>query len=92
MNTPLMDPAMILREIGGGLAGVVMVVQFLVIARLNKRNDALVDKLLDREAQGTIRALESQTRTLDAVHALTAAQDKANATLAATLAALEKRP
>lgn len=86
-----MDPSIVLQEIGGGLAGVVMVVEFLIIIRLQKRIDVLTDKLIEREATGAQRAIDMHGRTLDGMAAHTAAIQATNVTQQATLAALEKR-
>lgn len=87
-----MDPASILREIGGGLAGVVMVVQFLVIARLNRRNETLSDKLVDMAGQGAAEARAMHAKTLEGMAALTTATQASTTTAQAAIAALERRP
>lgn len=87
-----MDPAAILREIGGGLAGVVMVVQFLVIARQNKRIEALTDKLVETAALSGREAREMHTKTIEGMAALTSATQAATATTQASIRALEMRP
>lgn len=86
-----MDPTAVLREIGGGLAGVVMVVQFLVIVRLNKRNETMADKLVEMAGQGSREAREMHGKTLEGMAALTAATQAMNTTAQASIAALEKR-
>lgn len=87
-----MDPTVILREIGGGLAGVVMVVQFLVIIRQNKRIEVLTDKLVEVTGNGGRRAEEMHGKTLEGMSALTQATQASTATTSAALAALERRP
>lgn len=62
-----MEPAQIIREIGGGLAAVVIVAEAIAIVILYKRNVALVNKLLDLTIKmgGEIRELADQsTRAL----------------------------
>ena len=86
-----MDPAAILREIGGGLAGVVMVVQFLVIARQNKRIEALTDKLVETAGQSGREAREMHGKTIEGMAALTSATQAATTATQASLRALEMR-
>lgn len=86
-----MDPSAILREIGGGLSGAVMVVQFLVIARLHRRNEELNDKLVGMAVQNGASSREMHSKTLEGMAALTTATQAANTTAQASLAALERQ-
>lgn len=87
-----MDTASFIKEIGGGLSAVVIVVQFLALVRLYNQKEALHDKLLGVVTQNGVEAREMHSKTLDALAALTAATQAANTTAQASLAALERRP
>lgn len=86
-----MDTASFIKEIGGGLSAVVIVVQFLMLLRLYNQKEALHDKLLSVVTQHGVEAREMHTKTLDALTALTTATQAANTTAQASLAALERR-
>ena len=68
-----MDTASFIKEIGGGLSAVVIVVQFLALLRLYNRKEALHDKLLSVVTQNGAEAREMHSKTLDAMAALTTA-------------------
>ena len=86
-----MDAASFIKEIGGGLSAVVIVVQFLALMRLYSQKEALHDKLLSVVTQHGVEAREMHAKTLDALAALTTATQAANTTAQASLAALERR-
>ena len=86
-----MDPATLLREIGGGLAGVVMVIEFLVIVRLNLRNEKLTDKLVELANLNASETRQMHSKTLEGMASLTTATQGATTVSQASLAALERR-
>lgn len=86
-----MDTASFIKEIGGGLSAVVIVVQFLALMRLYNQKETLHDKLLGVVTQNGVEAREMHSKTLDALAALTTATQAANTTAQASLAALERR-
>lgn len=86
-----MDATSFIKEIGGGLSAVVIVVQFLALMRLYSRKEALHDKLLSVVTQHGAEAREMHAKTLEAMAALTTATQAANTTAQASLTALEKR-
>ena len=86
-----MDTASFIKEIGGGLSAVVIVVQFLALMRLYNQKETLHDKLLSVVTQHGVEAREMHAKTLEAMAALTTATQAANTTAQASLAALERR-
>lgn len=86
-----MDTASFIKEIGGGLSAVVIVVQFLALMRLYSQKEALHDKLLSVVMHHGVEAREMHAKTLEAMAALTTATQAANTTAQASLAALERR-
>lgn len=86
-----MDLTSFIKEIGGGLSAVVIVMQFFVILRLHTRNEALNDKIVTLATQNGSDAREMHAKTLEGMAALTTATQAANTTAQASLAALERR-
>lgn len=86
-----MDPASFIKEIGGGLSAVVIVVQFWINKRLYTRNEQLNDKLVVLASQNGADAREMHAKMLEGMAALTTATQAANTTAQASLAALERR-
>ena len=86
-----MDATSFIKEIGGGLSAVVIVVQFLALMRLYSQKEALHDKPLSVVTQHGVEAREMHAKTLEAMAALTTATQAANTTAQASLAALERR-
>lgn len=86
-----MDTASFIKEIGGGLSAVVIVVQFLALMRLYTQKETLHEKRLEDATRHGAEAREMHEKTLEALAALTAATQAANTTAQASLAALERR-
>lgn len=86
-----MDAMSFIKEIGGGLSAVVIVVQFLALMRLYSQKEALHDKLLSVVTQHGVEAREMHAKTLEAMAALTTSTQAANTTAQASLTALERR-
>lgn len=85
-----MDPAAIIKEIGGGLAAVVIVVQSLAILILYRNNEKLIDKLLACSESGAEKTRELHEKTLTAVNANTDATKAASLTTQAAINLLER--
>lgn len=81
----------IIKEIGGGLAAVVIVVQFLVIWILYKSKEQLIERLLKCSENNAAKATEMHEKTLTTVANLTTATQASTSTAQAALNLLERR-
>lgn len=80
----------IIRELGGGLTAVVIVVQAWVIYILYSKNEKLLDRLVACSESGSEKTREMHEKTLSAVGALTTATQANNATAQAAVGMLER--
>lgn len=87
-----MDLASFIKEIGGGLSAVVIVMQFLALVRVYNQKEALHEKRLEDATRNGAEAREMHAKTLEGMAALTSATQAANTTAQASLSALERRP
>ena len=80
----------ILKEMGGGLSAVVILALAGAVIALYRKNEKLLDKLLDCSEANAEKTRELHEKTLTAVNANTEATKAANATTQTAIGMIER--